>query len=67
MVDAVTAVYVGGVTVLFFFWVYGIYAFARDLRRTYVPKGRQVVRGWRQSRSETEEEDGLDEREQQLL
>lgn len=66
MVETVTVVYVTGVTVLFFFWVYGIYAFARDLRRTYIPKTRQLVRGWRRMRAD-DDDDEPDEQERQLL
>jgi hypothetical protein len=66
MVSVVGVVYVVGVTVLFFFWVYGIYAFGRDLRHRYVP----ALREYRQNRAaETEAaraEEEREEREQQL-
>lgn len=66
MIDTFTAIYVSAVTMLFFFWVYGIYAFFRDCRRTYVPKFRQTLRGWRSMWTEEDEQE-LDEHEQQLL
>ncbi|WP_411964620.1 hypothetical protein [Haloferax sp. YSMS24] len=66
MFETLTAVYVSAVTVLFFFWTYGIYAFFRDCRSTYVPKFRQTLRGWRLLWTE-EDEETLDEHEQQLL
>ena len=40
MVDP-ALVYVGGVLVLFFFWVYGIVAFLRDVKNRLVPAYRQ--------------------------
>ncbi|WP_436908315.1 hypothetical protein [Halosimplex marinum] len=63
MVDAVTLVTVGGVTLLFFFWVYGIYAFVRDLRRV-LPQVRAAVREWR---ADDGEDDGPTEQETHLL
>ncbi|MCO8266270.1 hypothetical protein NKF06_06640 [Haloferax sp. AB510] len=66
MLETLTIVYVSAVTVLFFFWAYGIYAFFRDCRRTYVPKFRQMLRGWRSMRTEGGEQE-LDEHEKQLL
>ncbi|GAA0674948.1 hypothetical protein ACFQDG_05730 [Natronoarchaeum mannanilyticum] len=66
MVSTVGAVYVVGVTVLFFFWVYGIYAFARDLRGRYLP----AVRAYFEQRQDDAEaaraEEEREEREQQL-
>lgn len=50
MVDP-ALVYVGGVTLLFFFWIYGIVAFVRDVKNKLVPAYRQYRR-----------EDGADER-----
>jgi len=40
MVDP-ALVYVGGVVVLFFFWMYGIVAFLRDVKNRLVPAYRQ--------------------------
>ena len=44
MVDP-ALVYVGGVFVLFFFWIYGIVAFVRDVKNKLVPAYRQYRRG----------------------
>lgn len=52
MVSTYTLVYFGGGTLLFFFWVYGIYAFVRDCRRTFIPG----LRGWVAMRREREED-----------
>jgi len=53
-------------TLLFFFWVYGIWAFARDVRRTYIPG----LRGWlarrREKQAEQERESEREEQEKQL-
>lgn len=35
--DLYALVYVGGFTLLFFFWAYGIVSFGRDLKRTIIP------------------------------
>ena len=45
-VDWGFVLYVGMGTLLFFFWFYGIAAFARDLGATYLP----AVRRWRAGR-----------------
>ncbi|MFC7202758.1 hypothetical protein ACFQJC_04475 [Haloferax namakaokahaiae] len=66
MVDALALFYVSAVSLLFFFWVYGIYAFSRDCRNTYAPKFRRTVRGWRLQRTEEEQQE-LNESERQLL
>lgn len=47
MVDA-TLVYVTGVVVLFFFWMYGVVAFLRDVKNWLVPAYRQ----WRATDSD---------------
>ena len=61
MVSTFTLLYFGAGTLLFFFWVYGIVAFVRDCRRTYVPG----IRGWLAARRERErEEREADEREE---
>lgn len=43
MVDPAVA-YVAGVLVLFFFWLYGIVAFVRDVKNRLVPAYRQYRR-----------------------
>lgn len=55
MVDA-ALVYVTGVVVLFFFWMYGVVAFLRDVKNWLVPAYRQ----WRAE--ETDHGPNADER-----
>lgn len=66
MVSTATLLYFGMGTVLFFFWIYGIYAFVRDSRRRYLP----LLRAWiarRRGRDTAEErEQEREEREKQL-
>lgn len=64
MVTEIGVAYVAGVTLLFFFWVYGIYAFVRDLKNRYVPLARQYVRGRRTTDADAEAE--REERERDL-
>jgi len=59
-------VYVAGMTLLFFFWVYGIVSFVRDVRGKYLPLARQYVRGRRAQKAEREREAEREEREKQL-
>ena len=58
--------YLGGGTVLFFFWAYGLVSFGFDLKNKFVPLGRQYVRGKRRQREEAERDEERDERERQL-
>jgi hypothetical protein len=58
--------YVGGVTVLFFFWVYGIYAFVRDTKNKFIPLARQYRRGRRRDKEEAQREAEREEHEEQL-
>ncbi|WP_254546235.1 hypothetical protein [Halomarina pelagica] len=60
------ALYVGGVTLLFFFWVYGIVAFVRDVRGRWLPAARQYWRGRRALREQAKQEREREERERQL-
>ena len=64
MVDL--ALYVGAMTLLFFFWAYGIVSFVLDVKNTFVPKGRQYLRGRRQLEEEKRREEEREERERQL-
>jgi hypothetical protein len=66
LVDAVAAVYWGGMVLLFFFWVYGIVSFAFDLRNKIIPGILQYRRGRRKQKAEEEREQEREEREQQL-
>ena len=65
MVEA-AVLYVGALTVLFFFWAYGIVSFVLDVKNKYVPGARQYLRGRRKQREEREREREREEREQQL-
>ncbi|MFC4987168.1 MULTISPECIES: hypothetical protein [Saliphagus] len=64
--DWIPLVYVGGVTVLFFFWIYGIASFALDLKNKILPGLRQYWRGRKRRTAESEEEREREERERQL-
>ncbi|MFC7156296.1 hypothetical protein ACFQPA_12665 [Halomarina halobia] len=64
--DVDPALYVGGVTLLFFFWVYGIVAFVRDVRRRLIPTVRQFWRGRQRLREQAQKEREREERERQL-
>jgi hypothetical protein len=65
MVDPVLA-YVGAVTLLFFFWIYGIVSFALDVKNKLIPGIRQYRRGRRRIKEEQEREDEREEQERQL-
>ncbi|MFB6207209.1 MAG: hypothetical protein ABEJ05_11860 [Haloglomus sp.] len=60
------ATYFAIVTVLFFFWVYGIVSFALDLKNKYVPMARQYLRGRRKQKEQAEEEREREQKERQL-
>ncbi|WP_089789086.1 hypothetical protein [Natronobacterium haloterrestre] len=45
MTDLIPIVYYGGLSILFFFWIYGIVSFALDLKNTVIPGIRQYRRG----------------------
>jgi hypothetical protein len=66
MVSELTLLYVGGMTLLFFFWAYGIYAFVRDTKNRFIPLARQYRRGRRREKEEAEREAEHEEREEQL-
>ncbi|WP_129113315.1 hypothetical protein [Halegenticoccus tardaugens] len=66
MVTELGWAYLGGMTVLFFFWVYGIVSFALDVKNLYIPKGRQFLRGRRRIKEEKEKEQEREDRERQL-
>ena len=64
--NEVALVYYGGGTLLFFFWVYGIVSFVRDLRRTYIPALRQLAAARQEKQEERAEREQREERERQL-
>jgi hypothetical protein len=66
MVNELGWLYLGGMTVLFFFWAYGIVSFVLDLKNTIVPKTRQYLRGRRRLKEEKKREEEREERERQL-
>jgi len=66
MVGATAIVYFGGGTLLFVFWVYGIYAFFRDLKNRWIPAYRQYRRGRKRLKEEAEREEEREEKERQL-
>lgn len=59
-------VYLGGMTVLFFFWAYGIIRFGMDLKNIYIPKGTQYLRGRRKLKEKKKKEKEREEKERQL-
>lgn len=58
--------YVSAMTLLFFFWVYGIASFVLDVKNKFIPLGRQYLRGRREQQREREREEEREERERQL-
>lgn len=66
MSEWVPLVYYGGLTVLFFFWIYGIVSFALDVKHTIIPGIRQYRRGKRAKAAKQEHDNDQQEREEQL-
>jgi hypothetical protein len=66
MVSTELLIVVGGYTILFFFWAYGIVSFLLDLKNKIIPKTAQFLRGRRRLKEEKEKEEEREEREQQL-
>ncbi|WP_459193093.1 hypothetical protein [Halosimplex sp. J119] len=66
MVSTGALLYFGMGTLLFFFWVYGIYAFVRDCRQTYIPGFKGWLARRREQQAEQEREQEREEREKQL-
>jgi hypothetical protein len=66
MVTELGLAYLGGMTLLFFFWAYGLVSFVLDLKNTIIPKARQYRRGRKKLKEEKEREREREEREQQL-
>jgi len=63
MSSLVPVLYYGGFTVLFFFWVYGIVSFVRDLKNKIIPGIRAYRRG-RQKQAQEQEQDQPEDREE---
>ena len=66
MSSLVPLVYYGGLTVLFFFWIYGIVSFALDVKNTIVPGLRQYRRGRKKQKQQHREDNERKENEEQL-
>ena len=66
MVAELAWFYVGGLTLLFFFWVYGIVSFARDVRYRLLPAIRRY-RANRSAQAEEAEQAAQEEEERQQL
>jgi len=64
--DSVVLVYVGGMLVLFFFWIYGIASFILDLKNTVIPGIKRYRRGRKQLEEEAEQDREREENERQL-
>ena len=66
MVNELGWFYIGGMTVLFFFWAYGIVSFAFDCKNKFLPAARALWAARRERREETERESEREEKERQL-
>ena len=66
MVTELGWLYLGGGTVLFFFWAYGIVSFGLDVKNKFIPLGKQYLRGKRRQREEKERDEEREEKERQL-
>lgn len=66
MSSLVPILYYGGLLVLFFFWIYGIASFARDVKRRVIPGIKQYRRGRRRLAEADERDRERDENERQL-
>lgn len=66
MISQIGWLYVGGVTLLFFFWAYGIVSFGLDLKNRILPGIRQYLRGRRVRKAQDRQEEEREEHERQL-
>ena len=66
MSATVAAVYYGGLTVLFFFWVYGIVSFVLDVKNKLIPGVQRYRRGRRVLSERAKRERERNERERDL-
>jgi hypothetical protein len=65
-VEVSPELYFGAMTLLFFFWVYGIASFVLDLKNKVIPALRRYVRHRREKKEQKEEEREREERKRQL-
>lgn len=66
MISQIGWFYVGGVTLLFFFWAYGIVSFGLDVKNKVLPGIRQYLRGRRLRKAKDRQEEEREEHERQL-
>ncbi|WP_049999184.1 hypothetical protein [Halococcus sediminicola] len=66
MVTDIGLLYVGGMTLLFVFWAYGLVSFVLDVKNKFIPLTRQYLRGRRREKEEAKRESEREEREEQL-
>ncbi|WP_256687718.1 hypothetical protein [Halococcus qingdaonensis] len=66
MVTDIGLLYVGGMSLLFVFWAYGLVSFVLDVKNKFIPLTRQYLRGRRREKEEAEREAEREEREEQL-
>ena len=66
MVTDIGLLYVGGVSLLFVFWAYGLVSFVLDVKHKFIPLVKQYLRGRRAEKEQAEREAEREERERQL-
>ncbi|EMA53686.1 MULTISPECIES: hypothetical protein [Halococcus] len=66
MVSEIGLFYIGGMSLLFVFWAYGLVSFVLDVKNKLIPLVRQYWRGRRRQKEEAEREAEREERERQL-
>ncbi len=66
MVTDIGLLYIGGMSLLFVFWAYGLVSFVLDVKNKFIPLGRQYLRGRQREKEEAKREAEREEREEQL-
>ena len=66
MVTDIGLLYIGGMTLLFVFWAYGLVSFVLDVKNKFIPLTRQYLRGRRHEKEQAERDAEREERERQL-
>lgn len=67
MVTTAALVYIGAVTILFFFWIYGIVSFILDIKNKIIPGAKQYLRGRRQQKKQERKKQEQEELKEGLL
>jgi len=67
MITTAALVYIGAVTILFFFWVYGIISFIFDIKYKIIPGAKQYLRGRRQQKKQKRKEQEQEDQKEGLL